>query len=83
MGLGGVEELIARLAHDEPLARVTAARHLKKLCGTSCGLSAKYWADASPEKREAGQVKWRAWWGDNGDRLLDAEEAKRRKQQKK
>lgn len=79
MGLSGVEELIGRLAHDEPLARVTAARHLKDLCGTSCGLKSSYWAQAGEQKRAAGQVKWRAWWRENADRMLDKAEAKQGK----
>jgi hypothetical protein len=79
MRLNGVEELIARLAHEEPLARVTAARHLKDLCGTACGLSSAYWAQAGEKKRAAGQVKWRKWWRENADRLLEKAEAKKKK----
>lgn len=75
-GVRAVPELIDRLADDEPLGRVVAARHLKRLCGTDCGCKEAWWAAADPGARATGQRKWRAFWAANGAKLLEKSDAR-------
>ena len=73
-GVRAAPELIERLADHEPPRRVLAARHLKRLCATDCGLKAAWWAAAEPRDRAAGHKKWRAFWEANGAKLIEKAE---------
>jgi hypothetical protein len=77
-GPRAVPELIECLAGDEALGRVLAARHLRRLCDTDCGMKEAWWAAAEPKARATGQQKWRAFWESNATRLIEkAEKAER------
>lgn len=78
-GVRAVPELIQRLTDPEPLARVVAARHLKRLCGTGCGFKESYWARGGDGPIARGVKKWRAFWAKNATRLIETEAARREK----
>jgi len=73
-GVRATPELIERLADEEPIGRVIAARHLKRLCGTDLGLKESWWASAGGPQRATGQGKWRAFWEKNATRLIEKAE---------
>ncbi|MCI0340897.1 MAG: hypothetical protein L0216_07045 [Planctomycetales bacterium] len=62
-GPNGIPELIERLGVEDPLARVTAARNLRKLAKTDLGMDEEHWArPLAPKARAEGQKRWREWW---------------------
>ena len=71
--------MIERLADEEPLGRVVAARHLRQLCGTSQGYKEAWWAAAEADAITEAQKKWRGWWKKNATRLIEKADKKAEK----